>query len=262
MVASCSIENGASQRWRFLCFLKGGEMIMNYYDYKLSEKVIAKAIRDFDYSERYKEVVLTKLFEKYPNNTDYYEILIKVTVLNSLYSAGLNNNKGKKTIDVVTMAKHILLEPRIDIWLKQDDEEVLFNAYRYIAEEESCVRNKEYSKCYAFASKYCSWHRPEVFPIMDSKAKKNLYQFIINNDISVSSKSKVLTKLEKDDFHDYKIFWDLCKEFKEFIESSYEREKEYNMKDIDKLLWQYGRETNENDILQKEEIEGKEGGKG
>lgn len=232
---------------------------MGDLSYKLSEINIDEIIGRFEEKEKYKEAVLKEIFEKYKTNKNLNEVLIKVTVLNSLYSAGLNNNDGKKTIDVVTMARHIQAKSRLDDWLDSEDEEVLYNAYYYIACGSSEIRSDSYNNCYAFASKYCSWQRPEVFPIMDSRAKKNLYQFIKNNDITISSNQKI-DRLGKDDFYDYKMFWQICKEFKEFVNSNYVGEKEYTIKDIDKFLWQYGRESN--DILQKEEIESKEGGEG
>ena len=148
------------------------------YDYEITEDIVEETIARFDQNEKNKEIVLSELFEQYSTNTQFYDVLIKVTVLNSLYSAGLNNNDGSKTIDVVTMTKHIILEPCFDNWLQSDEEKEQIKAYNYIAVGLSEARDENYNKCYAFASKYCSWHRPDIYSIMDSRAKKNLFSFI------------------------------------------------------------------------------------
>ena len=229
---------------------------MGENNYILNVDDINENIKIFDENEKYKEFVLKALFDKYKWNISYYEILIKVTTLNTLYSAGLNNSEGKKTIDVVTMARHILLEPNFDSWLTSDDEKDNYKAYDYIASGVSAIRDGHYNKCKAFASKYCHWHRPEVFPIMDSRAKSNLYNFIDINDIS-DAKVNGWDKIKKDDFSDYNLFWEVFKEFKKYINEKLIGEEKYSIKDIDKLLWQYGRPKEEK-TTSKEEIEGRE----
>lgn len=133
-------------------------------------------------------------------------------------------------------------------------------AYQYLAEGLSDARNEDYNKCYAFASKYCSWHKPDKFPIMDSCAKKNLYYFIVNNDIPLSVDSKESNRLKDAGFHEYELFWILCGDFKKFIQNKFPREKEYTFKEIDKLLWQYGRNPQSDSYQSKEMIEEKEEG--
>lgn len=224
---------------------------MGDLSYKLSEINIDEIIGRFEEKEKYKEAVLKEIFEKYKTNKNLNEVLIKVTVLNSLYSAGLNNNDGKKTIDVVTMARHIQAKSRLDDWLSSENEEDLFNAYYYIACGSSEIRSETYNNCYAFASKYCSWQRPEVFPIMDSRAKKNLSLFIKENPISIKEELIGWEKKETD----YKLFWSACKEFQKYINGLGNRN--YNMKKIDEFLWEYGRPDDE-PVSIKEEVDGGE----
>ena len=80
---------------------------------------------------------------------------------------------------------------------------------------------------YSFATKYCSHHKPDMYPIYDSYVDKmlrhfrNVDQFYIFNDKDLK------------DYPKYKIIYET------FI-SFYNLEK-YNFKDIDKYLWQAGK---------------------
>lgn len=212
---------------------------MSERKYMITKEELDKYIKYFDEQERDKEYALNRLFSKYRTNTSLYEIMLKVTVLNSFYSAGLNNSKGKTTMDVVTMAKHILMEPRFDIWLYSENSEDQLKAYNYIAEEPSIVRNINYNKCYSFASKYCSWHNPEVFPIMDKNAKKTLNEIINSDDNHFKNSTTYRKSINSDDFHDYMVFRELCLDFMHYVNNECGFENKYTLKDIDKYLWIY-----------------------
>ena len=72
--------------------------------YAPSDSEVQKYLDVWDQLDDYvsQEVALTSLFSNYPNNTDINEVLIKCTVLNQFYSAGV------KGIDLLPLAEHIV----------------------------------------------------------------------------------------------------------------------------------------------------------
>ena len=110
----------------------------------ISKIIIEQYIKEFKISERAKESALEKLFLQYPENKDLSEVVIKITTLNSLYSTRLNNNidtrkkkitdrKNNITIDVVSLAEHIIKNKELDDWMMSNDEEQRKKAFNYIA---------------------------------------------------------------------------------------------------------------------------------
>lgn len=179
--------------------------------------------------------------------------MIKVTTLNNLYGAGLRNSKDenrdkKKTIDVVTMASHIVsMNKKIDELLYSKDKNELIEAYKII---ESGFDTEKYKKCYVFASKYCSWHNNDVFPIMDSRVKKELYKFIISKNNEFNGDESKGRNIGSSGFYEYELFRSTCIEFRNHVNNFINPPKEYTLKDLDKFLWVYGeKEDKLNEIL-------------
>ncbi|MCR4846153.1 MAG: hypothetical protein K5865_05380 [Eubacterium sp.] len=229
---------------------------MGENNYILNVDDIYENIKIFDENEKYKETVLRKLFDVYKDNTNFCKVLIKVTTLNSLYGAGLHDSIGSKTIDVITMAKHILLEPRFDGWLKSENENDHLKAYSYIESGKSDARDEHYNNCYSFASKYCSWHRPDIFPIWDTTVRENLHHFIMANDISSAKEVEEWDKINNSNFNNYMVFYKVFIRFKDYINDKIRKEndknQEYTVKELDKFLWQYSRKIDDDDnTLQK-----------
>ena len=81
---------------------------------------------------------------------------------------------------------------------------------------------------YSFATKYCSHHFPNDYPIYDSYVQKVLMYYKKNDDFS-NFKTK--------DLRDYKEFIKVLNDFKYYYGL-----EEFNLKKIDKLLWQIGKE--------------------
>ena len=81
---------------------------------------------------------------------------------------------------------------------------------------------------YSFATKYCSHHNPLDYPIYDSYVEKMLC-FFRNQDAFASFRTE--------DLKDYVIFKGALIDFRAF----YGLEK-YNLKEIDKYIWQLGKE--------------------
>ncbi len=180
-----------------------------------SKNEVEKYLKKWDYLENYvlQESALDKLFfNTYPNNTDINDILIKSSALNDFYSTNI--------FSIFPVAKHIL-NLNIDNRLKNGDE-TLVNDIANI------VINGKQKNFYSFATKYCSHHFPKVFPIYDSYVEKVLVYFQNKDNFS---------KFKRADLKDYKKFKNTLIEFKRFYNID-----EYNLKDIDRYIWQLGKD--------------------
>ena len=217
----------------------------------MSEKLISKIIieqyiKEFKISERAKEAALEKLFLQYPENKDLSDVVIKITTLNSLYSTRLNNNrdnrkkdindrKNKTIIDVVSLAEHIIKNKELDDWMMSNDEEQRKKAFNYIALKDN-FELPQFKKCPSFASKYCSWHNKNGYPIMDSITRKALYK-INKSQESVFSFKEIKTISSLDD---YNIYYKASRCFRDYVNETFL--KKYTFKEIDMFLWKYGKE--------------------
>ncbi len=156
---------------------------------------------------------LDKLFFKtYPKNDDINDILIKASSLNDFYSTNI--------FSIFSMSKHIL-NLNIDSRLKKGDESLVND----IASVEINGKKKNF---YSFATKYCSHHDPINFPIYDSYVEKVLVYF---------NEKYRFSDFKKSDLKDYSTFKRVLIDFKKIYNID-----EYDLKDIDKYLWQLGKE--------------------
>lgn len=180
-----------------------------------NSKEVEKYLKKWDSMENYvlQENALDKLFLKtYPNNTEIEDILIKASALNDFYSTNI--------FSIFSVAKHIL-DLNVDNRLKNGDETLVDDISRINING----KNKNF---YSFATKYCSHHFPTVFPIYDSYVEKILIYF--------KNKDKFST-FKKKNLKNYSIFKETLIEFKKFYNID-----EYNLKDIDRYIWQLGKE--------------------
>ena len=159
-----------------------------------------------------KEKALKKLCcELCPTNTNIEDILLKSSVINTFY--------GTNIFDIYPVAKHILGVANIDKRLEAGD----ITLVSEIANGPTKRRN------YSFATKYCSWHQPSEFPIYDSFVGKLLLQYQRLDHFANFNKL--------DDLRDYSIFCDVIRKFRIYYELK------YSLKELDKFLWQLGKET-------------------
>ena len=181
-----------------------------------SSAEINKYLTKWDSLETYtlQESSLKKLFTKtYPKNTDMDDILIKVCSLNDFYSTNIYSP--------FTVAKHIH-SLNIDKRLSRGDEKLVND----IAEVR--VSKNKSINFYSFATKYCSHHQPLLYPIYDNYVTKVLSYFKKQDKFS----NFTLKKLK-----DYSKFKAVILEFRSFYDL-----EEFNLKEIDKYLWQLGKE--------------------
>lgn len=121
-----------------------------------SEKEVEKYLGLWSNLENYtlQESSLRKLFTKtYPLNNDLDNILIKVCSLNGFYSTNI--------FSLFTVAKHIL-KLQIDESLENEDLSIV-NKIAKVKMNGGNIKN-----FYSFATKYCSHHKPTIYPIYDS----------------------------------------------------------------------------------------------
>lgn len=180
-----------------------------------NKEEVEKYLKKWDSLENYvlQESALDKLFfNTYPFNKDIDDILIKASSLNDFYSTNI--------FSIFPVAKHIQ---------KLDIDERLRNAdERLVNDIATLTINGKQKNFYSFATKYCSHHFPKEFPIYDSFVEKILIYF---------NKRDNFYKFKKEDLKNYSIFKKVLIKFKKFYDID-----EYNLKDIDRYIWQLGKD--------------------
>ena len=180
-----------------------------------SKEQVEFYLAKWDELENYhlQEEALDKLFFKLcPKNTDITDILLKVSTLNDFYSTNIYS--------VYPVAKHILslgIDARLkagDVTLVNDIKQIMINGKKW--------------NFYSFASKYCSHHNPLDYPIYDSYVDTTLRFFRKRDGFSSFADS---------DLKDYVYFKGTLIDFRVFYGL-----QEYNLKQIDKYLWLFGKE--------------------
>ncbi len=180
------------------------------------EKTVENYLTKWETLENYvsQESSLRKLFTRtYPFNTEMDEVLIKVCSLNDFYSTNI--------FSPFAVAKNIL-RLNIDERLKQNDVSLVNDIAKVN------VSGKREFNFYSFATKYCSHHNPEEFPIFDSYVGKLL--------ISLKGQDEFYD-FSKSDLKEYKKYKEILINFR-----SYYKLDKFNLKEIDKFLWQFGKE--------------------
>ena len=140
------------------------------------------------------------------------DVLIKANAVNGFYSTNI--------YDIYSVADCIV-KADIDEKLKLGSVEAV-DAIRYIN------INGKIRNCYSFATKYCSHHNAEDFPIFDSYVEHVLMHL---NKIDKFYDKKSL------DLHNYGDFKFVLLLFKNFYKLN-----DYTLKQIDQYLWQLGKE--------------------
>lgn len=161
------------------------------------------------------------LFRAMPSNTDVGQVAVKVAALNGIYATNI--------LAVVQVATHIaqlridarLAEATVDHGLIQDIATVEIGGKRR--------RN------YSFATKYCAFHRQDLYPIYDS-----LVGGVLNTLLKQGETFDSFVPGE----HwrtDYSIW---CRSITKF-RTHYGLDS-FSIRDIDKYLWMLAKERNKN----------------
>jgi len=164
---------------------------------------------DSDPSTRLGEDALGQLWAHFPRNTEAAHVLLKVLALNSRYSAQVRD------IDIETLARHIAglsIDPQLA--------EGSASTVHLITH---CGNLRHY---FSFATKYCSWHNPDAYPIYDRNVDACLWSY---------KKENSFAKFQHQDLWDYARLRDVVTEFRTFFKLD-----SFNFKAIDKFLWSQG----------------------
>jgi len=182
---------------------------------KPSQKEVKYYLKLWDSLENYtlQESSLEKLFQKtYPLNNNMDDVLIKVCALNDFYSTNI--------FSPFTVAKHIVAL-KIDNNLVKNDLEIV-NKIANVKMGGGKSRN-----FYSFATKYCSHHKPTVYPIYDSYVERILIYL---------KKMDNFADFSREDLRSYVKFKDILLKFRKYYDL-----QQFNLKQIDQYLWQIGK---------------------
>ncbi len=183
---------------------------------KPSIKEIRKYLDKWDTLENYvlQERSLIKLFtQTYPLNNNIDDVLIKVSSLNDFYSTNI--------FSTYTVAKHIV---KLDI-----DSRLLNEDLNLVAEIAHVILSPTSERnFYSFATKYCSQHKPFIYPIYDN--------FVGNLLIHLTAKDNFF-KFEDKDLKNYPKYKNILHKFQKYYKL-----EECSFKEIDKYLWLVGKE--------------------
>jgi hypothetical protein len=184
-----------------------------------TNELIEGYIEKFNNDDRYypADQAITKLFRAFPANTDFEDILLKISVLNDLYSTNIYGT--------YVMDKHIQ-NLKIDDALIAGDPHIV-NKIAVGHGIRSSKTNKELN-FYSFATKYCNWHNLEHYAIYDSFVEKVLMEYKKLDNFSLFSKAEL---------RDFPTFKRVILDFIGYYDLN-----SHNLKEIDKFLWMYGKE--------------------
>ena len=116
------------------------------------------------------EYALSTLFQHFYQNNNLQNVLVKVSCLNDFYSTNIR--------DTYSVAK-VIYQLNIDRRLQNGDLTLVDDIVSAI--EKNCKSGR---REYSFASKYCSFHCPDVYPIFDSRNEEILREY--RKDINIS----------------------------------------------------------------------------
>ncbi len=147
-----------------------------------------------------------------PENTNISDVLLKVSVLNDFYSTNI--------FKVYPVAKHILAL-HIDERLQSGD-------VTLVDDIKAVTISGKTLSFYSFATKYCSHHKPLDYPIYDSYVDEVLRYY---------RKVDRFASFQNGDLKEYASFKAILEAFRAFYHLD-----RYNLKELDKYLWQIGKE--------------------
>lgn len=226
--------------------------------------IINNCIRDFYRKYEPVETFLSEQFKNHYFCNNFHDVLLKATLINTFYNTHMNNDQliqvAKRIVKLNTdyqiknsKGKEVGL---VDYYLDKETDKIrsreLVNYIAYCklekeAEAEENTQQITANNQYVFASKFCSWHRPDCFPIVDSYVLGLLYRLYNTNDKSPNYlvdekldgvKSKTITAKA---MYDYNTFCELYDAFMNayIIKGHESRKAKYTYKRVDEYAWNY-----------------------
>lgn len=191
---------------------------------KPTPEFIKQYLNKFDSDEKNISVenALKTLMNKFPENKNIDEIRLKVDSINSLYNTNI--------YDTLNVAKHIQGLNLDDALINGDLSIVQKIATGHGIASLKSEAGKEIN-FYSFATKYCSWHNPEEFPIFDSYVEKLL----------IAYREFGFYNFKNVELKQYERFKTILMGFREYYGLS-----DFSLKEIDKFLWLYAKDLFKN----------------
>ncbi|MDP9173860.1 MAG: hypothetical protein M3O30_08345 [Planctomycetota bacterium] len=152
------------------------------------------------------------VFDHWPKNTNFNEVLAKVVILDRLYSTNV--------FYIYKVASHILQ--------KNIDDRLSCGDLSTVADLAKTEFTGKPLNLLSFASKYCAWHQPNQFQIFDNLVESLLWEY---------QKAYAFGKFERTELRIYLRYIEILKDFCGFFGLD-----ELCRKDVDKFLWMEGRE--------------------
>jgi hypothetical protein len=119
---------------------------------------VTEEAKKFDEEEELVERTVSLLFTQFPRNIDAAHVYAKVVVVDRLYNTQI---RGK---DLLPLARHIA-GLRLDTLLAEGS----------LSAVDRIMNGAGVLKYYSFASKFCSWHKPAIYPIYDRYVDEALW---------------------------------------------------------------------------------------
>lgn len=177
---------------------------------------IDKIKNDLRYSVSDKAII--NLFKQFPKNKELEDILLKICVINDMYSTNI--------LGTFRMAEHI---KQLDIDNALDNAEPMVVHEIAIGHGIKTRKGDRDINFYSFATKYCNWHNKVEYPIYDSFVHKILVAY---------RKRDSFSEFNDADLKDFPRFKQIITDFK----NRYSLTK-HGFREIDNFLWMYGKEV-------------------
>lgn len=179
-----------------------------------TKQVVERYISLFDNDLRYgfADRALFTVLSVYPTNTVLEHVYIKAALLNDFYNTNI--------FSIDKMARHIH-SINIDSALESGKSEV-------VEDIASLTIQGKTRRHYSFATKYCSMHFPDIYPIYDAMVIKVLKAY--RGEFKFSS-------FKNNDLINYSKYRQIIDSFRYHFQLT-----NFSYKEIDKYLWFYGRE--------------------
>jgi len=169
---------------------------------------------------------LTELFTVMPGNADVGRVLVKVAALNSIYATGI--------LATTRMAHHIV-DLGVDARLvgEQSDADLVEQIARL--DIDGTVRRN-----YSFATKYCSFHRPDLYPFYDSLVSGVSNTLLRQGDVFTVTRPASWGR-------DYDAWCQAVRDFRECFGLT-----GFSLRQIDKYLWKLAKQRQADQWLNRE----------
>ncbi|HEC35173.1 MAG TPA: hypothetical protein ENI39_01405 [Anaerolineae bacterium] len=157
------------------------------------------------------ERAVTELFQTFPHNVRLEAVLVKVAALNDLYNTNI--------YAVYDMARHI--------WELDMDSRLEQGSLDLVEEIAIIVVGGKRRRNYSFATKYCSFHVPEVYPVYDGYVEEALWAY--------KKRDRFARFKRKDLWESYPQYVTVVKRFREYYGLG-----GFGLREIDRFLWLTG----------------------